>query len=179
MVYVTHDQIEAMTMGDRIVVMKDGIVHQVAQPTDLYDSPANTFVAGFIGTPPMNFFNVQITRDGEKLLLREETFALEIVPEWRQKLLPYVGKKVVFGMRPEHVGSPTAENIAGAPKMAATVEVVEPMGSESYLYLNTGQNSFIARVDSHRLCHVGDRIELALMLNKGHVFDGDTGNVIV
>ncbi|MBN2449552.1 MAG: sn-glycerol-3-phosphate ABC transporter ATP-binding protein UgpC [Lentisphaeria bacterium] len=179
MVYVTHDQVEAMTMGDRIVVMKDGIIHQVAEPTELYDNPANIFVAGFIGTPPMNFFGIEVLQDGEKILLQEETFTLQAPPEWRSALAPYIGKAAVFGMRPEHVGSPTAESTEGAPKISATVEVVEPMGSESYLYLNTGHNNFIARVDSHRSCHVGERMDFAVMLAKGHVFDKETTKVIV
>ena len=179
MVYVTHDQVEAMTMGDRIVVMKDGFIQQVARPTDLYDNPVNTFVAGFIGTPPMNFFNATIVKEGDKLILKEETFSFEIFPAWKEKMAPYVGRKVVFGMRPEHVGSPTAEGIAGAPRISATVEVIEPMGSESYLYLNTGHNNFIARVDSHRVCHVGDKMDLAVMLEKGHIFDAETTKVIV
>jgi multiple sugar transport system ATP-binding protein len=179
MIYVTHDQVEAMTMGDRIVVMKDGFIQQVATPTDLYDSPANVFVAGFIGTPPMNFFEVTIVAQGETLVLTEDTFAIPAPAAWRDRLAPYAGKKVVFGLRPEGVGSPTAESLAGVPRLKATVEVVEPMGSETYLYLNTGRNSFIARVDSHRVCRVGERLDLAVMLDKGHVFDSLTGLVVV
>ncbi len=179
MVYVTHDQVEAMTMGDRIVVMKDGLVQQVAAPTDLYDSPNNVFVAGFIGTPPMNFFDGVIRSENGKIILDEDTFRLEAPPEWKEDLAPYTDKKVVFGVRPEHVGSPTAESTPGLPKIQATVEVIEPMGSESYLYMNTGRNSFIARVDSHRICHVGDKLDLAVMLQKAHVFDAESTNVIV
>ena len=179
MIYVTHDQVEAMTMGDRIVVMKDGLIQQVATPTDLYDNPANTFVAGFIGTPPMNFFNAAVVLQGQDLILKEDTFAFPVPAEWRERLAPYAGKKVVFGMRPEHVGSPTAEGIPGAPKVTAKIEVVEPMGSETYLYLNTGSNTFIARVDSHRVCHVGEQLHLAVLLAKGHVFDSETTGVIV
>jgi multiple sugar transport system ATP-binding protein len=179
MIYVTHDQVEAMTMGDRIVVMKDGFIQQVATPTDLYDSPANIFVAGFIGTPPMNFFEVTLTGQGEKLTLTEDTFTLPVPPAWRERLAPYAGKKVTFGLRPEDVGSPRAESTAGVPHIKATVEVVEPMGSETYLYMNTGRNSFIARVDSHRICRVGERVDLAVVLDKGHVFDSQTTLVVV
>ncbi len=179
MIYVTHDQVEAMTMGDRIVVMKDGFIQQVDAPTQLYDNPANTFVAGFIGTPPMNFFDVVVVQQEGKLILKEETFAIEAPSAWREKLAPYTDQKVIFGVRPEHVGSPTAEATPDVPKMAANVEVIEPMGSETYLYLNTGHNDFIARVDSHRRCSVGDQLQIAVMIDKAHVFDAVTKNVIV
>ena len=179
MVYVTHDQVEAMTMGDRIVVMKDGLIQQVASPTNLYDTPNNTFVAGFIGTPPMNFFNASIQNQNGKLVVAEQTFTLTIPDEWKDKLADYVDKDVVFGIRPEHVGSPTAESTEGAPKIQASVEVIEPMGSETYLYMNTGTNDFIARVDSHRRCEVGDKIDLAVMMGKAHIFDRETTNFIV
>ncbi len=179
MIYVTHDQIEAMTMGDRIVVMKDGLIQQVAPPTQLYDYPVNTFVAGFIGTPPMNFFDGMLRRDDGKLFLQEETFKLDLNPDWEDKLNKYVNKKIVFGVRPEHIGSPTAEAQQNTPRIEAAVEVIEPMGSESYLYMNTGHNNFIARVDSHRECAVGDTISLALDIQKAHVFDKETTEVIV
>jgi multiple sugar transport system ATP-binding protein len=179
MIYVTHDQVEAMTMGDRIVVMKNGLIQQVATPTTLYDSPANAFVAGFIGTPPMNFFDVTVTARGETLVLTEDTFAIPAPAAWRERLAPYTGKRVTFGLRPEDVGSPTAESVAGAPRLQATVDVIEPMGSETYLYLNTGRNNFIARVDSHRACRIGDRLDLAVVLDKGHVFDPETTLAVV
>jgi len=179
MIYVTHDQVEAMTMGDRIVVMKDGVIHQVATPTDLYDSPANAFVAGFIGTPPMNFFAVNLAAENGTPVLREDAFAIPVPAEWRERVAPYVGKPVTFGVRPEHVGSPTAEGTAGLPRIKAKVEVIEPMGSETYLYLTTGRNSFIARVDSHRTCRVGEQLDLAVMLSKGHLFDVETTRAIV
>jgi multiple sugar transport system ATP-binding protein len=179
MIYVTHDQVEAMTMGDRIVVMKDGLIQQVDAPTQLYDNPANTFVAGFIGTPPMNFFDATIAQEAGKLLLKEATFTIEVPSHWREKLSDYVDKKVIFGVRPEHVGSPTAEAEPGVPKITASVEVIEPMGSETYLYMNTGHNDFIARVDSHRHCNVGDKLDIAVMIDKAHVFDAETSLVIV
>jgi multiple sugar transport system ATP-binding protein len=90
-----------------------------------------------------------------------------------------VDKKVIFGVRPEHVGSPTAEAEPGVPKITASVEVIEPMGSETYLYMNTGHNDFIARVDSHRHCNVGDKLDIAVMIDKAHVFDAETSLVIV
>jgi len=179
MVYVTHDQVEAMTMGDRIVVMKDGYIQQVDAPTDLYDNPNNIFVASFIGTPPMNFFEGVMLKQDDKIVFDEGTFSLETPEKWNDTLGPYVDKKVVFGVRPEHVGSPTAETMPDLPKIRATVEVIEPMGSESYLYLNTDQNEFIARVDAHRQCRVGGTIDLAVMVEKVHLFDVETTDVIV
>jgi multiple sugar transport system ATP-binding protein len=179
MIYVTHDQVEAMTMGDRIVVMKDGLIQQVATPTDLYDNPSNAFVASFIGTPPMNFFTARIERRDGKLVVRESTFTLPTAEAWQDTLANYVDKEVTFGLRPEHIGSPTAEGMEGAPKIQASVEVIEPMGSETYLYMTTGSNDFIARVDSHRRCQVGDKLDLAVMLDKAHIFDNETSQLVV
>jgi multiple sugar transport system ATP-binding protein len=179
MIYVTHDQVEAMTMGDRIVVMKDGLIQQVAEPTDLYDNPANTFVAGFIGTPPMNFFSGSLIRKDGNLLFEEGSFSLAIPLEWQEKAGHYLDRKVIFGARPENIGSPTAEATPGLPKIRANLEVIEPMGAETYLYLNTGRHPFIARVDSHRRCHVGDDLDLAMSLGKAHIFDPETSCCIV
>jgi multiple sugar transport system ATP-binding protein len=174
MIYVTHDQTEAMTMGDRIVVMKDGLIQQVATPAELYDSPKNIFVAGFIGTPPMNFFEVRVVKNNGKLQLKEESFTLDIPAAWQAKLEPYVDKKVSFGLRPEHVGSPSAESIEQAPTIPAVVEVIEPMGSETYLYMKTGVTGFVARVDPHRSCEVGDQLDLAVIMANAQVFDLET-----
>jgi multiple sugar transport system ATP-binding protein len=179
MIYVTHDQVEAMTMADRIVVMKDGIVHQVDTPLNVYDRPANLFVAGFIGTPSMNFFDGKILREGDKLFFKEETFKIEMPPEWKTELSPYADKNVVFGIRPEDIGSPEAENREGMPKINAKIEVIEPMGAETYLYLNTGYQSFISRVDAHRKVSVGDGVNLAVLTPKTHVFDKATEKIIV
>ncbi len=179
MIYVTHDQVEAMTMGDRIVVMKDGLIQQVATPTELYDNPVNTFVAGFIGTPPMNFFTVTLVDDHGTPTLQEESVAIPVPPEWRQAVAPYHGREVTLGVRPEHIGSPTAEAMPGLPRLKARIEVVEPMGSETYVYLNTGRNAYIARVDSHWQGRVGNTVDMAILLTKGHLFDPASGQVII
>ncbi len=179
MIYVTHDQVEAMTMGDRIVVMRDGVIQQVAEPAELYDNPVNTFVAGFIGTPPMNFFTGVVGRSNGRYVFREETFELQLPEAWNDKVEAFVDQEVEFGARPENIGSPTAEATPGVPRIGATIEVVEPMGAETYLYMNTGKHAFIARVDPHRKCRVGDRVELAIVLDKSHLFDPKTTNVIV
>jgi len=179
MIYVTHDQVEAMTMGDRICVMKDGIIQQVADPISLYDRPANKFVAGFIGTPPMNFFEGVVVKRGEDLYFKEETFEIQLPGEWKEKVGSYVDKKVTFGIRPEDIGSKQAEETGNMPSIRANVEVIEPMGSETYVYLNTGAHSFIARVEAHRRVNVGDTAEIRIFLPKAHMFDGETEALLV
>ena len=179
MIYVTHDQVEAMTMADRMVIMKDGHIQQCDEPLKVYDRPANIFVAGFIGTPPMNCFKGMLAKEGEKLVFKNENVTIPIIDEWKADLEPFTDKPMVFGTRPEDLGSEEAENDPNSPKITAKIEVVEPMGSETYLYLAIGDHSFIARVDSHRQVHVGDNIKLAVSMKKAHIFDGATENIVV
>ncbi|MBN2640101.1 MAG: sn-glycerol-3-phosphate ABC transporter ATP-binding protein UgpC [Victivallales bacterium] len=179
MIYVTHDQVEAMTMGDRICVMKDGIIQQVSDPISLYDTPANKFVAGFIGTPPMNFFEGVLIKKGEDIYFKEETFEIKMLDAWKEKIEKYVNKKVTFGSRPEDIGSEQADSTPDMPSIKANVEVIEPMGSETYVYLNTGAHSFIARVDAHKKVNVGDVADMRIFLPKAHMFDGETEALIV
>lgn len=179
MIYVTHDQVEAMTMGDRIVVMKDGLVQQVDEPLNLYDKPVNVFVAGFIGTPPMNFFRGQLIKKDGKLTFKEETVEIPMPEEWKSRLEAYDGKDIVFGIRPEDIGSEQAEKTPGMPSVNANVEVIEPMGAETFLYLNTGTQSFIARVDAHKKAHVNQGLVLKVYMPKAHVFDGVTEKLII
>jgi multiple sugar transport system ATP-binding protein len=179
MIYVTHDQVEAMTMGDRICVMKDGIIQQVADPITLYDQPANRFVAGFIGTPPMNFFTGHLERKNGHAAFRSGGVHIPLPPAWNDALAPYTDKAVLFGLRPEDIGSPRAETDPGAPAIRSRIDVVEPMGSESYLYLSAEDNAFVARVDAHRSVRVGDTIDLKLCLPKAHVFDPHTQDLVV
>ncbi len=180
MIYVTHDQVEAMTMGNRIVVMKDGFIQQVAAPITLYEHPRNKFVAGFIGSPPMNFMTGTIIAEKGGLYFDEGNFKVRIVNDMTPKLAGYAGKKITFGIRPEDIfdklfmGSSDPEAT-----ITATVEVIEPMGSEVYLYLNTGTNPFIARVNSHEKAEVNQDLELVLNMNGAHFFDVDTENTIV
>ena len=179
MIYVTHDQVEAMTMGDRICVMKDGVIQQVAAPIELYDNPCNKFVAGFIGTPPMNFFDGVLVRKDGKLTFVEPGFQFEIPAAWKERLEPYIDKKMTFGVRPEDIGTEQAEEDPNMPRVHARVEVLEPMGSETFVYLNTGENSFIARIDPHKHVSVGQQINFAVLLPKAHMFDGETEKAIV
>ncbi|MBL7077218.1 MAG: sn-glycerol-3-phosphate ABC transporter ATP-binding protein UgpC [Kiritimatiellae bacterium] len=178
MIYVTHDQTEAMTMGDRITVMKDGLIQQVAEPTVLYDNPANRFVAGFIGTPPMNFYEGHIARENGGLVFNEGGFAIPVPTQWQDALGAYADKPIVFGARPEDVGSAQAEQVEGAPRIRAKVDVVEPMGSETYCHLNTGKTTFISRMDAHRECAVGEEMDLAVYLGKSHFFDPETDKTV-
>lgn len=173
-IYVTHDQIEAMTMADRIVVMKDGIIQQAATPLDLYDHPANLFVAGFIGTPPMNFFRGHLRGEGGKLIFDGGSFRVVVPEAMRAAVGGYEGKGLTLGIRPEHVGSSVAERDGDAPRVQAVVEITEPMGAETFLHLKSGEHSFIARVDPHRPVRMNETVSVALMPLKFHYFDPES-----
>lgn len=178
MIYVTHDQVEAMTMGDRICVMKDGIIQQIADPITLYNQPVNIFVASFIGTPPMNLFHGELYRKDGKLNFQEKTFNLTLPAEWEESLTPFVDQQISFGIRPEDIGSEQATG-KDFPTIKAVIEVVEPMGAETYLYLHTGEQPFIARVDAYLKFKVGEEVELPLYMPKAHVFNAETEDLVV
>jgi len=173
MIYVTHDQTEAMTMGERIVVMKDGFVQQVADPLTLYNHPVNRFVAGFIGTPPMNFLEGMIVGQDGGLVFKKEGIMLAIPDSFKDRVNSQINKQVVLGIRPEHF-IPVTEGSSCDARLRATVEIVEPMGAEIYLYLTTHGNTIQVRVDPMVRVDVNDEIELALDMNKAHFFDYDT-----
>ena len=175
MIYVTHDQVEAMTMGQRIVVMKNGLIQQVAEPLKLYNNPVNRFVAGFIGMPPMNFFEGTIrVINGGLTFEGEGGMRLGVPDKDKAALAAYVDQPVTLGLRPEDIGSATAEGMPGAPRIRARVEVVEPMGSESYIYFRVAETTFISRVDAHRQFQVGEAAEPAVFIDKAHFFDRKT-----
>lgn len=184
MVYVTHDQVEAMTMGDRICVMKDGNIMQVATPLGLYNTPANMFVAGFIGSPPMNFIRGTIRKEGDKLRFVEKNeqgkpVVVTLDQRLAAKAAAYVGRDIVFGIRPEDVeDTQVLENPNPDSTIEVTVEVSEPMGSETYLYLTTGVTSFIARVRPTDRFEVGQSVNVTIKLDAVHFFDPETENVI-
>jgi multiple sugar transport system ATP-binding protein len=180
MIYVTHDQVEAMTMGDRIVVMKDGLIQQIADPITLYDKPVNKFVAGFIGTPPMNFVKATIVKKDGKLYANEGKFQVKIIDAMAKVMAPYAGKEVIFGIRPENMYDKLF--VSDAPPentIKATCEVIEPMGSEAYLYLNTGKNSLVAKVGGHDKPAINQDMDFVIDMSKVHFFDKDTENTIV
>ncbi len=175
MIYVTHDQVEAMTMGDRIVVMRDGLVLQVADPLTLYDDPADIFVAGFIGTPPMNFFPGALSgSNGNLQFTAEGGWTLPVPAAMRGPLAAYRDKKVTLGIRPEDIGSPRAAQEPGMPKLKATVDVVELMGAESYVHLSAGPARFVSRVDAHQRFQTGSSVELPVFIDKARFFDTTT-----
>lgn len=180
MIYVTHDQVEAMTLGNRIVVMKDGIVHQIDGPTHLYDHPVNKFVASFIGNPPMNFMKGRIIRLDSKLYFDEGSFRVKLVDETIPKIAAYEGKPILFGIRGEDiydrlfVSTAPPENI-----VRATVDIIEPMGSEVYLYMRTKRNSFIARVGGHERPEVNQDIDMVFDMSRIHFFDPESEETIV
>lgn len=175
-VYVTHDQTEAMTMGDRIVVMKDGLIQQVDTPQNLYDFPVNLFVAGFIGSPQMNVVDGELIKEGGNYFVRVGEDKLQIDPaKVNEKMEAYVGKKVKMGIRPEDLHD-DAEFIAEYPKavITATVEVSELMGNEVYLYLNYDGNRLTARVASGTDSKTGSEVKVGMQTKKFHLFDAET-----
>ncbi|MHB9144776.1 MAG: ABC transporter ATP-binding protein [Symbiobacteriia bacterium] len=178
-IYVTHDQTEAMTMGDRIVVMKDGFMQQVASPQEIYDRPANIFVAGFIGSPPMNLLRVKLA--GGRLTAAG--LDLPVPADRAEVLKAYEGREVVLGIRPEDVSDRPADleraaagnsGGTGGAVFECQVEVMEPLGSEVYLHLTLGEQRLTARVAPDTKIRDGEKAKLALNLAKIHLFDADT-----
>jgi len=175
-IYVTHDQTEAMTMATRIVVMDVGVIQQVGSPQELYELPQNVFVAGFIGSPSMNFFDVVIEGDGDDLRLHvSEGFALPVPQEKVARLARYKGKKVIMGVRPESIhDSEFRPNDIHASRVEAKVDVTEMMGNEVTAYLEVGQHRFCCRIDPRTTARPGQQIEVAFDIDRIHVFDADT-----
>ncbi len=179
-IYVTHDQTEAMTMGDRIAVMKDGRIQQCADPITVYDSPANKFVAGFIGSPPMSFMDGKIIQKDRKYYFDEGKFQVRIAEEMTNALSPYLGKEVTFGIRSEDIYDKLFTSLASPENtIRAACEVVEPMGSEVYLHLNTGRHTFVARVGAHDRPEVNRDMDLVFDMSKVHFFDKATEKTII
>ncbi|MDD4900125.1 MAG: sn-glycerol-3-phosphate ABC transporter ATP-binding protein UgpC [Candidatus Omnitrophica bacterium] len=179
-IYVTHDQTEAMTMGDRIVVVKDGILQQVSDPINIYDFPKNKFVAGFIGSPPMNFMVGRLFKKDGRIYFDEGKVIVKAVEDMNKNLTPYLGREVILGVRSEDIYDKLFVSDA-PPENIVTVkcEVIEPMGSEVYLYLNTGKHTFIARVGAHDRPQVNQDMELVFDMSKVHFFDKDTEERII
>jgi multiple sugar transport system ATP-binding protein len=178
MIYVTHDQVEAMTMGTKIVVMKDGIIQQVGAPLEVYNAPVNLFVAGFIGSPVMNFFPSRLLSKDGRLFLDAESFQLPIpekkVPHYRSR----AGSEVVFGIRPNDIYDRlyAPDRIKGT-TVKAVVDVIEPLGSEIHLNVASGQHNFVAAVDVQTSVRVHQEVELAFDLDKMHLFEKDPPNL--
>ncbi len=181
-IYVTHDQVEAMTMADRIAVLRDGILQQVDKPQVLYNHPANIFVAGFIGSPSMNFFDVTLVEemDTKKLFVDGGSFRLEVPPSIAEKVRKYRGQQLIFGIRPEdiHARAFTPPDIEAA-AFTAEVDFSELMGNEIFVYALTGGKQFIARVDPRTKAVPGQPIDLVVNMGNMHLFDPNTEMAII
>jgi multiple sugar transport system ATP-binding protein len=178
-IYVTHDQTEAMTMGSRICVLKDGIMMQIDSPQNLYDHPDNVFVAGFIGSPSMNFFDATLVQEDGDLWVDSGAFRIKLPPEKAEPAKAYKGQEVVFGVRPEDVHDVefTPPGIR-AQNVVAQVDVTELMGNEIFVYLLTGNKQFIARFDPRTKARVGHELQVALDMDNIHLFDRQTEDAI-
>jgi multiple sugar transport system ATP-binding protein len=178
-IYVTHDQTEAMTMGSRICVLKDGIMQQLDTPQNLYDHPDNIFVAGFIGSPAMNFFDVTVVAQDGDLYVDGGTFRVKLTPERAQAAKSYAGKQVVFGVRPEDIHDREfAPSGIRAEPLTAEVDVTELMGNEINVYLLTGQKQFIARFDPRTRARVGGKVDVVMNMDNIRMFDRETEQAI-
>jgi multiple sugar transport system ATP-binding protein len=178
-VYVTHDQVEAMTMADRIAVLRDGVLQQVGRPQDLYERPGNTFVAGFIGSPAMNFFDAEVKGAPGSLVLDVGPFHLPAPPEKLAALLPYRGKKVILGVRPESIHDSKYPRSGVVPvPVEASVDVLELMGNEVFLHLLADGVPFLARVDPRTEAKPGRKIQVLFDLSEMHAFDPMTEQAI-
>jgi multiple sugar transport system ATP-binding protein len=178
-IYVTHDQTEAITMGQRIAVQRDGLLQQLDTPQNLYERPTNVFVAGFIGSPSMNFFDASISGSPDELWIDCKEFRLPIMEDRKAALIPYLGKSLTFGIRPEDLHDPgfippgvTTSNFV------SRVDVIEPMGAELFVYLESGTEMFIARLDPRSQPVLGTDFELAVTLENVHLFDRETQQAI-
>jgi multiple sugar transport system ATP-binding protein len=180
-VYVTHDQVEAMTMGDRIVVLKDGLVQQVDAPLDLYNHPANLFVAGFIGSPPMNFVDCTLSKENGSLWVAADPMRLQVPEAKNEDLEAYVGKSLTFGIRPEHMYDKVLSQTVAPGKgntLRMGVDVIEPMGATSVLYLNCGEHSLLASIDSSTKAQEQGDLDVVFDMDKAHLFDGETEQTV-
>jgi multiple sugar transport system ATP-binding protein len=171
-VYVTHDQVEAMTMGDRIAVMKDGKLQQVGSPLEVYEKPVNLFVANFIGTPPMNFINATITDGGATLAASK--FTIPVAQSMRPYTNAHAGKKVVVGLRPENVRHGSDAERGETAHIPAEVEIVEPLGHEVIVHTRAGDDYIVAALDSHHTPKMGDTVDLIIETAALHLFDAET-----
>jgi len=177
-IYVTHDQVEAMTMGDRIAVMRDGVLQQLDTPQNVYDRPANLFVAGFIGSPAMNMLRLRAVSDGFDVKLTSGAVTLPAPAHLREVVRSYNGKDLIIGVRPEDLreGPPPSQEMAAFP---VRIEVVEPLGSDAYLDVAAGDFNLVARVGGRTLVRPGDTLTLWVDLQRVHAFDSETETTLI
>ncbi|MGQ4809529.1 Oligosaccharides import ATP-binding protein MsmX [Candidatus Entotheonellaceae bacterium PAL068K] len=179
MIYVTHDQVEAMTMGDRIVVMRNGFIQQVGPPMEVYDQPKNQFVAGFIGSPPMNFLEASLVQENGALQVDIQGLRLALPADKAKVLEGYTGKDVIFGIRPEDILPSGETDGAHFAPLQASIEVLEPLGSEIILELSSHGHSFTARMDPQLRVQMHDELQIYFNMDRTHLFDRRTEQVIV
>ena len=179
MIYVTHDQVEAMTMGDRIVIMRDGFIQQVGSPMEVYNEPANQFVAGFIGSPPMNFFDARLVQDNGMFQVDVAGTRLALPADRAKQAEAYLNQEVVLGIRPEDVLSADDSQGRDLVPLQATVEVLEPLGAEIILELSSHGHTFTARMGPQMQARMHDEIPVYLDMERYHLFDRQTEMVIV
>jgi len=178
-IYVTHDQVEAMTMASRIAVINLGVLQQIDTPQNLYDNPRNLFVAGFIGSPAMNFFDATLRKDGNKIYVDTERFSVKVPEDRIETYMPYVGKPVVFGIRPEDIHDPVYKSPGIISELVeGKIEVTELMGNEIFLYLKSGKTNFVARVDPRSTLKMGNTVQVSFNMAKMHIFDKETEEAI-
>ncbi len=181
MIYVTHDQVEAMTMGDRICILRSGEIQQFDDPVTVYEKPANKFVAGFIGTPPMNFFNGKIIKREDKFYFKGDGLDLKITEAMYKAIKNYVDKPVIMGIRAEDIhdiGYVTYAKQTGN-RAKVLCEVIEPMGSDSYVYFTAKDTTFVARMRPNLAPKPNSEVEIIFDMAKVHFFDKDTEKTIV
>src|SRR5712692_8602254 len=178
-IYVTHDQVEAMTMGSRIAILQDGVLQQLDKPTEVYTHPANIFVAGFIGSPAMNFFSGLLEGSNGDLTVRAAGIDLKLPPEVASLAQAHQSREVVLGVRPEHIYDGRRVPANGNQPANVKVDVVEQMGNETYVYLTAGETAFVARMDSSLDAQPGDNLPVLIDVHKVHLFDPQTENAIV
>ncbi len=180
MVYVTHDQMEAMTLGNRIAVMNQGVIQQIADPATLYAKPRNKMVASFIGSPPMNFLEGKVGRRNGKMFFENGPRKVKVSDEAASRLGSYEGKKVILGIRPEDIYDKLFVQYAPPENtVTATVEVVEPIGSEVYLHLLLGSHPVTARVGGHERPRAGQDMDIVFDMTKVHFFDPESEEAVV
>ena len=180
-VYVTHDQVEAMTLADRVVVINEGKIQQDGSPLEIYDHPVNIFVAGFIGSPPMNFFNCKVVQKGTDILLDGDAFQFSIsaINDGIQRLSEFVGKEVILGIRPEDIEDREFEKDRNQDGLIrGKVKMVEPMGANTHLRITSGRHQMIACVNPKTRVKMGETIDLICDLSKAHLFHKETGKVL-
>jgi multiple sugar transport system ATP-binding protein len=180
-IYVTHDQTEALTMGTRIAVMKDGILQQLDTPQTLYDHPANMFVAGFIGSPAMNFFEAKLDRGNGTAVVDLGAFQLPVPSQKIEYLANHLGKQIYFGIRPEdiHDAHYVPRGVDEAAKITANVTVTEPLGSEVFAFVERGGKEMVGRLDPRTNARVGQPLDVVIDMGKMHAFDRETEKALV